>query len=250
MAQPILDIQAITTCYGAIEALHEVSLHVETGEIVALIGANGAGKSTLLNSISGLNPPRQGRIVFDGRDVTHLPPEEKVRLGVSHVPEHRQLFSTMTVWENLMLGAYHRYRKTPKHQLDADLQRVFRLFPRLEERISQLAGTLSGGEQQMLAIGRALMAQPRLLLLDEPSLGLAPLLVKELFQVIASLRDQDVTIVLVEQNARVALDIADRAYVLETGRIVLEGMAATLRTDPRIRAAYLGGHMPETSKQT
>ncbi|RME12458.1 MAG: ABC transporter ATP-binding protein [Ardenticatenia bacterium] len=239
----MLTVERLTTCYGAIEALHAISLHVEAGELIALIGANGAGKTTLLNSLSGIHPPHSGRIVFEGRDITHLPPEEKVRLGIVHVPEHRQLFHTMTVWENLILGAYHRYRHTPKSVLDADLARVFALFPRLEERLTQLAGTLSGGEQQMLAIGRALMSKPRLLLLDEPSLGLAPLLVKELFRVIADLRDEGITMILVEQNARAALEIADRAYVLETGQLVLEGTAAELRTDPRVQAAYLGGHI-------
>jgi branched-chain amino acid transport system ATP-binding protein len=237
----MLVLEHVSSYYDRIQALKDVSLTVEEGEIVTLIGANGAGKTTLLNSISGLVIPRQGRIFFRGQDITRLPPEHTVRLGISHVPEHRQLFGSMTVYENLLLGAYHRYRRTPRQELQADLRRVFALFPRLEERQRQLAGTLSGGEQQMLAIARGLMARPRLMLFDEPSLGLAPLLVHELLQSIHALRDAGTTVLLVEQNARAALHLADRAYVLETGEIVLEGTARALLDDPRVQAAYLGG---------
>jgi len=237
----MLVLEHVSSYYDRIQALKDVSLTVEEGEIVTLIGANGAGKTTLLNSISGLVIPREGRILFRGQDITRLPPEDTVRLGISHVPEHRQLFGSMTVYENLLLGAYHRYRRTPRQELQADLRRVFALFPRLEERQGQLAGTLSGGEQQMLAIARGLMARPRLMLFDEPSLGLAPLLVYDLLQSIRALRDAGTTVLLVEQNARAALHLADRAYVLETGQIVLEGTARDLLDDPRVQAAYLGG---------
>ncbi len=235
----MLVLERISSYYGRIQALKAISLRVEEGEIVALIGANGAGKTTLLNSVSGLVLPQEGRVLFDGRDITHLPPEDTVHLGISHVPEHRQLFGTMTVYENLLLGAYHR--RVSRAELAGDLGQVFELFPRLEERQGQLAGTLSGGEQQMLAIARGLMARPRLLLLDEPSLGLAPLIVRDLFRVIRSLRERGTTVLLVEQNARAALHLADRAYVLETGSIVLEGPAQELLEDERVQAAYLGG---------
>ena len=235
----MLVLERISSYYGRIQALKAISLQVEEGEIVALIGANGAGKTTLLNSVSGLVLPQEGRVLFDGRDIAHLPPEDTVHLGISHVPEHRQLFGTMTVYENLLLGAYHR--RVSRAELVGDLGQVFELFPRLEERQGQLAGTLSGGEQQMLAIARGLMARPRLLLLDEPSLGLAPLIVRDLFQVIRSLRERGTTVLLVEQNARAALHLADRAYVLETGSIVLEGPAQELLEDERVQAAYLGG---------
>ncbi len=235
----MLVLERVGSYYGRIQALKAISLRVEEGEIVALIGANGAGKTTLLNSVSGLVLPQEGRVLFDGRDIGHLPPEDTVHLGISHVPEHRQLFGTMTVYENLLLGAYHR--RVSRAELAGDLRQVFELFPRLEERQGQLAGTLSGGEQQMLAIARGLMARPRLLLLDEPSLGLAPLIVRDLFQVIRSLRERGTTVLLVEQNARAALHLADRAYVLETGSIVLEGPAQELLEDERVQAAYLGG---------
>ncbi|MEM7347317.1 MAG: ABC transporter ATP-binding protein [Chloroflexota bacterium] len=237
----LLQLDTISSYYGQIQALKGISLHVNKGEIVALIGGNGAGKTTLLNSISGLMNPRQGKIKFDGQDITKMGAVQIVGLGISHVPEHRQLFGTMTVYENLILGAYHRHRKSSQRDLDNDAAEVYDVFPRLKERTKQLAGTLSGGEQQMLAIGRGLMAKPKLMLLDEPSLGLAPLLAKDLFEVIASLREHGQTVLLVEQNARAALKLADRAYVVETGSIALEGEASALLTDERVQAAYLGG---------
>ncbi len=238
----LLEIDRINTFYGKIQALKSISLHVDPGEIVALVGANGAGKTTLLNTISGLLRARSGRILFDGQDITRRRAAQIVRAGVIHVPERRQVFGTLTVYDNLLLGAYQRYRRDGRKAVLRDMDHVFELFPRLKERRKQLAGTLSGGEQQMLAIGRGLMARPKLLLLDEPSLGLAPLIVKHLFELIASLRDEGQTVLLVEQNARAALKLADRAYVLETGRIVLEGDARELLEDPRVQAAYLGGH--------
>ena len=238
----LLEIDRISTFYGKIQALKSISLHVDPGEIVALVGANGAGKTTLLNTISGLLRARSGRILFDGQDITRRRAAQIVRAGVIHVPERRQVFGTLTVYDNLLLGAYQRYRRDGRKAVLRDMDHVFELFPRLKERRKQLAGTLSGGEQQMLAIGRGLMARPKLLLLDEPSLGLAPLIVKHLFELIASLRDEGQTVLLVEQNARAALKLADRAYVLETGRIVLEGDARELLEDPRVQAAYLGGH--------
>jgi branched-chain amino acid transport system ATP-binding protein len=241
----LLQLENVSSYYGQIQALHELSMQVAAGEIVALIGANGAGKTTLLSTVSGLVQPRHGRVLFDGQDITALPPMRIVSLGISHVPEHRQLFGTMTVYENLLLGAYHRYRRTDKQVLKQEIEAVYAVFPLLEERQEQLAGTLSGGEQQMLAIGRGLMANPRLILLDEPSLGLAPMLVRSLFDVIAALRQAGKTVLLVEQNARAALRLADRAYVLETGSIVLEGTAVNLLHDTRVQAAYLGGHTIE-----
>ncbi|NDJ34568.1 MAG: ABC transporter ATP-binding protein [Chloroflexi bacterium] len=238
----MLSIDDLSSYYGQIQALKGISLAVEQGEIVALVGANGAGKTTLLNSISGLMQPREGCITFDGHDITHKSPVDVVKLGISHVPEHRQLFGTMTVQDNLLLGAYHRRRQASRKQLEDDIAAICAIFPILAERKNQLAGTLSGGEQQMLAIGRGMMAKPRLMLLDEPSLGLAPLIVKSLFEVIATLREDGTTIVLVEQNARAALRLADRAYVLETGKVVLEGAADDLLQDERVQATYLGGH--------
>ncbi len=235
---PLLEVEGIHTYYGQVEALKGISLTVEEGEVATLIGANGAGKSTTLRSISGLVPPRQGRIVFAGEEITRLPAHQIVARGVCHVPEGRQVFATLTVHENLAMGAYtlgHDHRT-----IAANRRRVYTLFPRLEERQRQLAGTLSGGEQQMLAIGRALMARPRLLLLDEPSLGLAPLLVKAIFQTLQEINAAGVTVLLVEQNARAALRLAHRGYVLETGRIVRAGPARELREDPGVRKAYLG----------
>ncbi len=238
---PLLEIHNVHVYYGRIQALKGVSLEVNEGEIVALIGANGAGKTTLLRAVSGLLTPHEGDIRLDGRSVVGLPPERLVALGVAHVPERRQLFTTMSVIDNLILGAYHRYRSGDSREaIRKDLETVFEIFPILRERQQQRAGTLSGGQQQMLAIGRALMARPRLLLLDEPSLGLAPLLVRELFRVIAQLRDRGVTILLVEQNARAALRVADRAYVLETGTVALSGTAAALLADPEVQRSYLG----------
>jgi branched-chain amino acid transport system ATP-binding protein len=234
----MLAVDDLVVSYGAVQALHGVSLSVRDGEIVTLIGANGAGKSTTLRAVSGMVPLRDGTITLDGASVGGLPSHRLVRLGVCHVPEGRRIFTALTVRENLELGAY-TVRKKP--EIEARLEHVLALFPRLRERIAQPGGTLSGGEQQMLAIGRALMAKPRLLLLDEPSLGLAPLLVQEIFREIVRInRDEGTTILLVEQNAHVALSIAHRAYVLETGRIVLEGVAAQIRDDPKVRAAYLG----------
>lgn len=234
----MLEVLGVSTYYGRIQALKNVSLEVKEGEIVAIIGANGAGKTTLLNTICGLHHPRSGEIAFLGHKCTHLPADKIVALGMSHVPERRQVFSTMTVLDNLLLGAYHRQRD--RRAVQADLDYVYSIFPRLKERRRQIAGTLSGGEQQMLAIGRGLMARPKLMLLDEPSLGLAPLLVRELIDVIGRLREQGTTILLVEQNARAALSIADRGYVLETGRVVLAGTAQELLANREVQRAYLG----------
>jgi branched-chain amino acid transport system ATP-binding protein len=213
---------------------------VRAGEVVAIIGANGAGKSTLLKGIVGLEPLVGGRILIDGKDVTDVPPHKRLGLGVALSPEGRQVFSDQTVGDNLLLGAYHQ--KLDKAELGARLARCFELFPRLEQRREQLSGTLSGGEQQMLAIGRALMSKPRLLLLDEPSLGLAPIVIQDIFKAIIALRETGLTILLVEQMANQALKVADRAFVLETGRITLEGSGAELLKDPQVRAAYLGTH--------
>jgi branched-chain amino acid transport system ATP-binding protein len=236
--ESILEVQDLHVYYGHVHALKGVSFHVRPGEIVALLGANGAGKSTTLRAISGLVRPRQGDIRWQGRSLRSVPAHAIVSLGVSHAPEGRKVFSTLTVEENLNLGAYTR--RGDREEVARNKERVFTLFPRLAERRHQLAGTLSGGEQQMLAIGRALMSSPRLLLLDEPSLGLAPLLVRAIFQTIREINQQGVTILLVEQNVRAALQLAHRAYVLETGRLALEGAAEELRWDPRVRKAYLG----------
>ena len=233
--EPLLRIQSLEVRYGAIRALRGVGLEVHAAEIVSLIGSNGAGKSTLLRAISGLLRPSAGSIHFQGVDVTGRRPEVLVALGISHVPEGRRIFANLSVLENLQMGAYLR----PETEREG-LERVFGLFPRLRERLSQPGGTLSGGEQQMLAIGRALMAEPKLLLLDEPSLGLAPLLVQQIFAIIREINAQGTTVVLVEQNARQALRVAQRAYVLETGELSLEGPAAALAGDPRVREAYLG----------
>jgi len=233
----ILQIRNLNVFYGVIQALHEVSLEVNAGEIVTLIGSNGAGKSTTLMTLSGLIAPRSGAITFEGADLLAVPAHKRVTAGLVQSPEGRRVFSTMTVAENLQLGAYAR---RDKDALQQDFDEVFAMFPRLKERQHQAAGTLSGGEQQMLAIGRALMSKPRLLLLDEPSLGIAPLLVKEIFNDLRRIRERGVTILLVEQNAHMALAVADRAYVLETGRIVMAGKAAEIEKDPRVKAAYLG----------
>ena len=233
----MLSIQNLRVRYGPIEALHDVSLEVNKGEVVTLIGSNGAGKTTTLGAVSGLLPLAGGTITFDGRDITALPAYKRVPLGLIQVPEGRRIFGSMSVAENLDLGAYAR---TDRAGLRAELDEVYALFPRLFERRNQAAGTMSGGEQQMLAVGRALMSRPKLLLLDEPSLGLAPLLVKEIFAVVGRIRQRGVTVLLVEQNAHKALEIADRAYVLETGHIAMSGNAKELASDPRIKAAYLG----------
>ncbi|MBC7226385.1 MAG: ABC transporter ATP-binding protein [Thermoflexales bacterium] len=234
---PLLRIENLHTYYGHVHALKGIDLEVEEGEIVTLIGANGAGKSTTLRTISGLVRPREGRIEFNGHLLNQMPAHRIVQMGVCHVPEGRRIFTTLTVMENLMMGAY---TLRDEQAIRENLQRVFDLFPRLAERKNQLGGTLSGGEQQMLTIGRALMSRPRLLLLDEPSLGLAPMLVKAIFETIREINARGTTILLVEQNARAALKIAHRAYVLETGRVVLSGPAQDLMRDERVRKAYLG----------
>ncbi|WP_342433676.1 ABC transporter ATP-binding protein [Neobacillus sp. FSL H8-0543] len=235
----MLKIEDIDVYYGIIHALKGVSLEINEGEIVTLIGANGAGKSTLLKTISGLLKPKKGDILFHGESISGKVAQSIVKQGLSHVPEGRRVFSNMTVEENLELGAYLR---KDKKGIREDFEKVFTLFPRLLERRKQLAGTLSGGEQQMLAMGRALMARPRLLLLDEPSMGLAPLLVKTIFKIIAEINQSGTTILLVEQNANMALSIADRAYVIETGKIVISGTSEELNESDQIRMAYLGGH--------
>ena len=232
----MLALEALDVYYGEIHALRGVALEVRGGEIVTLLGNNGAGKSTTLKTISGLLVPRRGSVVFDGSALTGVPAHEVVARGIAHVPEGRRIFNRLTVRENLTMGAYLR----TDADIEADLDRAFELFPRLKERISQVAGTLSGGEQQMLAIARALMARPRLLLLDEPSMGLAPVLVEQIFTTIGSINRQGTTILLVEQNAAMALSIAHRGYVLETGAVVLSGTAGQLAENERVRHAYLG----------
>ena len=233
----MLSVQGLNVYYGNVHALKGIDLEVEEGEIVSLLGANGAGKSTALRTISGLLHPRQGEIRFQDTLLNALPAHRIVDRGISHAPEGRKVFSTLTVQENLNMGAYSRH---DRQGIEASRQSVFRLFPRLEERQRQIAGTLSGGEQQMLAIGRALMSHPRLLMLDEPSLGLAPMLVRAIFDTIREINQQGVTILLVEQNARAALRLAHRAYVLETGQIALSGTASELLRSERVRKAYLG----------
>ena len=233
----LLEVSDIHTFYGNIEALKGVSLEVEEGEIVTLIGSNGAGKSTTLRSISGLTPPREGSIRFEGIEIGETAPQEIVQLGISQAPEGRRCFQRMTVRENLELGAYLR---RDGEDIERDLERVFELFPRLEERVSQKAGTMSGGEQQMLAIGRALMARPKLLLLDEPSMGIAPVLVERIYETIEEINKQGTTILLVEQNANFALGVSTRGYVLETGRVVLSDSSESLRDNPEVQKAYLG----------
>ncbi len=232
----MLSAENLTSGYGRIEVLHGISIEVRAGEIVSLIGANGAGKSTLLRAISGIQPINAGAIIYEGRRIDRMPAHERVALGIAQVPEGRQLFAPLSVDDNLRLGAWPRR----KHNVESDLDRIYALFPVLAERRREPAGTLSGGQQQMLAIGRALMAKPRLLLLDEPSLGLAPMLVRQIFDIICGLRSQGITMLLIEQNARVALTVADRAYVLETGRITVSGSAAQVQSDRRVAEAYLG----------
>ena len=233
----MLTLDNVSVNYGAIEALMGVSMHVETGEVVTLIGANGAGKTTTLRTITGLLQPREGKITFEGEDISGRPTHQLVAKGISMSPEGRGVFANLSVRENLQMGAY---LKKDKRMIAAAMERAFQMFPRLKEREAQKAGTLSGGEQQMLAIGRALMSQPRLLLLDEPSLGLAPLVVHTIFEAIDEIKSKGTTILLVEQNAHAALKHSDRAYVLETGRIVMEGSSKELAADPRIKEAYLG----------
>lgn len=238
----MLTVKNINTYYGKVHALKNVSLHLNKGEIVALIGANGAGKTTVLNSISAVTPTLSGDIVFEKKSVNNLPADKIVKLGISQVPEGRQIFKPLSVEDNLALGAYLRFRSNDARELiRTDMETIFKLFPRLLERRKQLAGTLSGGEQQMLAIGRALMGRPKLMLLDEPSMGLAPLITQEIFRVIEALRsEQGTTILLVEQNARAALKIADRGYVMETGKIILEEKSAELLNNKEVQRAYLG----------
>jgi len=233
----MLELHDIHTYYGNIHALKGVSLRVDAGEIVCLIGANGAGKTTTLMSISGVTPPRQGAVVFQGEDITRLGTEKIVTRGVTQVPEGRMIFPRLTVRENLLMGAYLRRDKAG---IKAGEERAYELFPVLRERRTQMGGTLSGGEQQMLAIGRALMAQPALLLLDEPSLGLAPMVVENIFEIIQQINAEGATVMLVEQNAQMALQISHRGYVLETGQVTLEGPSAGLLADPKVRSAYLG----------
>jgi branched-chain amino acid transport system ATP-binding protein len=236
-AAVVLAVEDVHTYYGSIEALKGISIEVREGEIVTLIGANGAGKTTALRSINGLNHPRRGRITFQGSDITQTAPHEIVKNGISQSPEGRKLFPRMTVIENLEMGAFQRKDKA---NFKDDMDRVFTLFPRLAERKSQKAGTMSGGEQQMLAIGRALMARPKLLLLDEPSMGLAPIFVEKIFEIVKEINEQGTPILLVEQNALMALDTADRGYVLETGRIALADDAKALRGNEQVRKTYLG----------
>jgi len=237
IGEPVLRVEDVHTFYGSIEALKGISLDVHEGEIVTLIGANGAGKSTTLRSINGLNHPRNGKIFFQGIDVTTMPPHQIVKRGISQSPEGRKLFPRMSVIENLEMGAFQR---ADRGGIREDMDRVFSLFPRLAERKTQKAGTMSGGEQQMLAIGRALMARPKLLLLDEPSMGLAPIFVEKIFEIVKEINDQGTPILLVEQNALMALDTADRGYVLETGKIALADDAKKLRENEQVRKTYLG----------
>jgi branched-chain amino acid transport system ATP-binding protein len=232
----LLQVEDIHTYYGAIQALRGVSLTVEEGEVVTIIGSNGAGKSTTLRSISGLTPARSGKVTFEGQEITRLPAHEIVSCGIALAPEGRHCFPRMSVRENLDLGAYRRR----DGEIDEDLERVFDLFPRLKEREHQKAGTMSGGEQQMLAIGRALMARPKLLMLDEPSMGIAPILVQRIYETIAEINRQGVAILLVEQNANYALDVSKRGYVFETGEVALTNDSAQLRNDPAVQRAYLG----------
>jgi branched-chain amino acid transport system ATP-binding protein len=234
---PLLEIEDMHSYYGHIHALQGISLTVDEGEVVTLIGSNGAGKTTTLRSIHGILPPREGRIIFDGEEIQGTPAHDLIGRGIAQSPEGRKIFFRMTVLENLEMGAYHR---NDRSEIRQDMDRVFDLFPRLKERTKQEAGTMSGGEQQMLAIGRALMSRPRLLLLDEPSMGLAPVLVERIFETIREINTQGTTILLVEQNANVALEIATRGYVLETGHIVISAPAEKLREDPTVREAYLG----------
>ncbi|MGN6301646.1 MAG: ABC transporter ATP-binding protein [Angustibacter sp.] len=237
----LLEVEGLCVNYGRIEAIRDISFSVPEGAVVTLIGANGAGKTTTMKTVSGLRPVRDGRIVFEGKDITNMPAHQRVELGITQSPEGRGVFPGMTVRENLEMGAYSR--KDRKETAAKDFERVYGLFPRLEERSSQVAGTMSGGEQQMLAIGRALMGHPKLLLLDEPSMGLAPMLIAQIFSIIKEIHEQGTTILLVEQNAAQALKAADHAYILETGEIVREGEGSVLAQDDSIKAAYLGGDL-------
>ena len=233
----MLQVQDLKVYYGVINAIKGVSFEVNEGEVIALIGANGAGKTTILHTVTGLVSPKSGSVVFEGKSLTKMPAHKIVGLGMAHVPEGRRVFGQLTVYDNLMLGAFSLRSRT---KIEENLRYVYSHFPRLEERKNQVAGTLSGGEQQMLAMGRALMSNPKIILMDEPSMGLSPLLVNEIFKIIKEVSKDGATVLLVEQNAKKALSIADRAYVLETGKIVMEGRAADLLNDARIRTAYLG----------
>lgn len=236
--QPMLAVKNLNVFYGSIHAIKDISFEVYQGEIVTLIGANGAGKTSTLHAISGLLSSRSGEVTFDGADLMHVEPHKILKIGMAHVPEGRRVFANMTVMENLQMGAYIRSKDK---DVDSDYERVFERLPRLRERKRQLAGTLSGGEQQMLAIGRALMGNPKMLLMDEPSMGLSPLLVGEIFQIIQDVNKSGTTVLLVEQNAKKALEIANRAYVLETGTVSMQGDASELANDEKVRKAYLGG---------
>ncbi len=236
----MLKVESVNAFYGPIQALRNVSIHVSAGEIVTLLGANGAGKTTLMKVISGIHPLAKGRLFFDGKNIVGLPAEQILRLGVGQVPEGRQIFAPLSVLDNLALGAYSRFRRNEKREVAKDLDTIFELFPVLRERSRQRAGTLSGGEQQMVAIGRTLMARPTFLLLDEPSMGLAPRVTSDIFKVIQSLRNRGTTILLVEQNAKAALRIAERGYILETGRIILQGETEDLLNNKDVQRAYLG----------
>ena len=233
----MLEVKDLEVYYGVIQAIKGISFHVDKGEVIALIGANGAGKTTTLHTVTGLLSPKKGHVMFEGKDITKVPAHKIVSMGMAHVPEGRRVFAELSVYENLKMGAYTRKDKA---EIEESLNNVYKRFPRLEERKNQLAGTLSGGEQQMLAMGRALMSRPKIILMDEPSMGLSPIMVNEIFDIIRSVSESGTTVLLVEQNAKKALSIADRAYVLETGNIVLEGNAKDLLEDDSIKKAYLG----------
>ena len=233
----MLEVKDLEVYYGVIQAIKGISFEVNQGEVIALIGANGAGKTTTLHTITGLLSPKKGQVIFEGKDITKVPAHKIVSMGMAHVPEGRRVFAELSVYENLKMGAYTR---NDKNEIEESLANVYRRFPRLEERKNQMAGTLSGGEQQMLAMGRALMSKPKIILMDEPSMGLSPILVNEIFDIIRAVSESGTTVLLVEQNAKKALAIADRAYVLETGKIVLEGNAKDLLEDDSIKKAYLG----------
>nr|WP_330398976.1 ABC transporter ATP-binding protein [Lachnoclostridium sp. An76] len=233
----MLEVKDLEVYYGVIQAIKGISFHVDKGEVIALIGANGAGKTTTLHTVTGLISPKNGHVLFEGKDITKVPAHKIVSMGMAHVPEGRRVFAELSVYENLKMGAYTR---KDKNEIEESLKNVYKRFPRLEERKNQMAGTLSGGEQQMLAMGRALMSKPKIILMDEPSMGLSPIMVNEIFDIIRSVSESGTTVLLVEQNAKKALAIADRAYVLETGKIVLEGKAKDLLEDDSIKKAYLG----------
>ena len=233
----MLEVKDLEVYYGMIQAIKGISFHVDKGEVIALIGANGAGKTTTLHTVTGLLSPKSGHVIFEGKDITKVPAHKIVSMGMAHVPEGRRVFAELSVYENLKMGAYTR---KDKNEIEESLKNVYKRFPRLEERKNRMAGTLSGGEQQMLAMGRALMSKPKIILMDEPSMGLSPIMVNEIFDIIRSVSESGTTVLLVEQNAKKALSIADRAYVLETGKIALEGKAKDLLEDDSIKKAYLG----------